>query len=74
MISPRNDNRCLTAPVAAATSGTQVELISNGQMNLWLIIFGWTGGAGKARYAALEKQEKGHGKFHKDNDTIICND
>lgn len=60
--------------MAAVTCGTQVGLICDGQMNPWLMIFGWTEDAGKARCAALEKQEKDHSKLHKDRDTIICND
>lgn len=73
MISPRSGHGQLTVPIAVVMCGTQVELICDGQMNPWLTIFGWTEDAGKAKYAALEKQERGHSKLHKDNDTIICN-
>lgn len=73
MISPRSGHGHLTVPIAVVMCGTQVELICDGQMNPWLTIFGWPEDAGKARYAALEKQERGHSKLHKDNDTIIFN-
>lgn len=37
----------------------KVDLICDGQMNPWLILLGWTEDAGKAKYEALEKREKG---------------
>lgn len=43
-------------------------------MNPWLIIFGSTEDAGKARYAALEKQVKDYSKLHKNNDIITYDD
>lgn len=42
-------------------------------MNPRLITSGWTEDAGKARCAALEKQEN-RSELHEDNDTITCND